>query len=234
MKRLSPVACAMLLVACAGAAFPRSVRTRAQVSAINHAVVALVADSVRTPGMLRAYCSGAFVDRYLVLTAAHCVRGVGAGETVGVVTWAGYKASGEILSGTNVTAFEVHRVDPPSDLALLIAVGPGLEPHGMLRVAERTPRQGEFVLLAGHPFGIPFSISHGIVGAARRTAWPEQPEGADVLFVQHTAPASPGNSGGPLLDADDRLAGVLVQGVPGAAHLSMSVHLSVVRRFLGR
>gem|GEM_PF-7128775 len=47
---------------------------------------------------------------------------------------------------------------------------------------------GHKVLAVGHPLGLSWSISEGIVSGAERTL-------AKLPWIQHSAPISPGNSG---------------------------------------
>ena len=70
---------------------------------------------------------------------------------------------------------------------------------------QKNNRQGDMVAAFGHPVGLSFSFSTGHLSAVRtapemrvvRTGDESPREG---IWVQHTAPISPGNSGGPLLN----------------------------------
>jgi len=65
---------------------------------------------------------------------------------------------------------------------------------------------GEHVVAIGSPLGLQNTVSDGIISAIRD----EVKEGQ---WVQTTAPASPGNSGGPLLEPQGQVVGVITWGV---------------------
>lgn len=98
---------------------------------------------------------------------------------------------------------------PEKDLALLqLDRRAGLLPSP-LKLCTALPEQGEAVYAYGGPLGLSNSVSDGIVSAIR--AIPGRSERfADpvVTWIQHTAPISPGNSGGPLLNARGEVVGV--------------------------
>lgn len=93
-------------------------------------------------------------------------------------------------------------VDRETDLAVLKIQATGL-PHLAFADSESI-RQGDFVFAAGSPFGLENSISMGIVSSVARQVRPDDP----VIYIQTDAPVNPGNSGGPLLDAEGRIAGI--------------------------
>ncbi|MBW3611688.1 MAG: serine protease [Actinobacteria bacterium] len=89
---------------------------------------------------------------------------------------------------------EVVRIDVERDLAV-VAVDQPLEP---LAVTDELPRVGDPVLVVGSPLGLEQSVVGGIVSALRGE------------HIQISAPLNPGNSGGPVVDADGRVIGVAV------------------------
>jgi len=140
-----------------------------------------------------ATCAGSFVDgEGTVVTAYHCVA---EGGRPRVWTHDGRSAIGR-----------VGRVDPALDLALVEVPDFAGEPSLPLRTDP--PALGETIRPIGHPFGarLPFgfvegtlrwSVSQGVVSAVGPRA------------IQTTAPVNPGNSGGPLVDLQGRLVGVV-------------------------
>ena len=232
MKKLFVFFLALMLAFGCVSTMPQYVRTPQQQAQINDAIVALVNPTPSpTTGLLRVYCSGAFVDRYVVLTAAHCVHGMV--EDVSVVTYRDYTHTNHSISSeTRLSRFAVRRLDASVDLALLVALDDDLTPHNVLQVAEQTPTQGEYVILMGNPRGLPWSLTQGVVSNNHRTGWAGHPTSRDSLFIQHDAPASPGSSGGVLLNHQNQIIGVLIRGYHQENHLSMSVHTSLVNVFL--
>jgi S1-C subfamily serine protease len=57
---------------------------------------------------------------------------------------------------------------------------------------------GAAVEAIGHPRGLEFSITRGVVSAVRKMQGVMNVGGKDVTFVQTDTPLNPGNSGGPL------------------------------------
>lgn len=61
--------------------------------------------------------------------------------------------------------------------------------------------RGEMVIAAGHPFGLKYSATQGIVSNVEE-------EKNDLTYIQHDAALNPGNSGGPLINKDGAIIGV--------------------------
>jgi len=66
------------------------------------------------------------------------------------------------------------------------------------------PRQGEWVVAIGSPFGFENSVSAGVVSGVHRAL----PGGQMTPFIQTDVAVNPGNSGGPLLNAAGQVVGV--------------------------
>lgn len=90
--------------------------------------------------------------------------------------------------------------DPEHDLALLHVPGKNL-PYLSLEDSDSLA-VGQHVLAIGSPLGLENSVSDGIVSGFRKFE-----DGKN--WIQTTAPASHGNSGGPLLVMSGKVAGVL-------------------------
>ena len=146
----------------------------------------------------------------------------------------------------------------------ILVTAPGSGPHvaelvgaddatdtALLRVAalsDRLPlpmgdpralRAGDLVLAAGSPFALPNSWSLGLVSGVGRSGLGVNPRGFES-FIQTDAAANLGSSGGPLLDADGRVVGVMTAILSrGGTHQGVSlatpidVVLGAVARLLG-
>lgn len=97
--------------------------------------------------------------------------------------------------------------DPSSDLAVL-RVDPRSAKLRPLPIGEsREVEVGDPVLALGNPFGLEDTITSGIVSALQRQI--TAPDGFTIEgVIQTDAAVNPGNSGGPLMDAEGRVIGV--------------------------
>jgi Trypsin-like peptidase domain len=94
----------------------------------------------------------------------------------------------------------VHADDPIRDIAVLKVSGKNLP---VLLLADSDAlAAGDHVVAIGSPLGLENSVSDGVISGFR-----EDSKGRN--WVQTTAPASHGNSGGPLLTMDEKVAGVI-------------------------
>lgn len=90
--------------------------------------------------------------------------------------------------------------DPKHDLAFLeMPKSSALQTQ--VKLAEAESRAGEEVLAIGHPFGLKYSATQGIVSKAARLH-----EG--VTYIQIDAAINPGNSGGPLVNQAGDIIGI--------------------------
>lgn len=95
--------------------------------------------------------------------------------------------------------------DRTSDIAVL-----KIEAHGLPTVQLGDSDQlgvGDYVLAIGEPFGLEETATAGIVSAKGRSL----PDGGYVPFIQTDAAVNPGNSGGPLFDANGAVVGINAQ-----------------------
>jgi serine protease Do len=103
--------------------------------------------------------------------------------------------------GKTYTA-KVIGTDPRTDIALIKVDGPSDFPY--VRLADKAPRVGDWVLAVGNPFGLGGTVTAGIVSARGRDIG----AGPYDDFVQIDAPVNKGNSGGPTFDVDGNVIGV--------------------------
>jgi serine protease Do len=125
---------------------------------------------------------------YLV-TAHHVVVG-NTGASVRIVrkggSWSGFIAA----------------VDPANDLALIQVNGHPANAAPLWQRVDRgaQPHAGDNLILVGSPFGLQGTVTSGVVSRVNKRE------------IQTDAAANPGNSGGPALDEQGRIVGVLVSG----------------------
>jgi serine protease Do len=91
--------------------------------------------------------------------------------------------------------------DPRTDLALIKVEG-GSFPY--VKLSDKNPRIGDWVIAVGNPFGLGGTVTAGIVSARGRDI------GASAYddFIQIDAPVNKGNSGGPTFDTEGNVIGV--------------------------
>jgi putative serine protease PepD len=102
---------------------------------------------------------------------------------------------------------QVLGADASKDLALL-KVDPGSTKLHALSFGDSSNLQvGDNVYAIGNPYGLDHTLTSGIVSALNRDI--QAPSGATIPgAIQTDAALNPGNSGGPLLDADGKVVGV--------------------------
>ena len=92
--------------------------------------------------------------------------------------------------------------DPRTDLALIKVEG-GSD-FQYVKLADKSPRIGDWVLAVGNPFGLGGTVTAGIVSARGRDIG----AGPYDDFIQIDAPVNKGNSGGPTFDTEGSVIGV--------------------------
>lgn len=125
-------------------------------------------------------------DENLIVTNDHVVRG----------------NSEVVIDGESIKK-QLTRVvyaDAKYDLAFLEAPAgiemPGVHLGGAIKMVE-----GDQVIAIGHPFGLKYTATQGIVSNTRHLQ-------NDINYIQHDAALNPGNSGGPLINMSGDVVGI--------------------------
>ncbi len=105
--------------------------------------------------------------------------------------------------------------DPRHDLAF-IAAPPCPEVPIAALAASKTVSVGDVVVAIGHPFGLKFSATQGIVSGIEFLQ-------DDLPYIQHDAALNPGNSGGPLVNKQGEVIGVNTFIVNGGESMGFSL-----------
>lgn len=117
--------------------------------------------------------------------------------------------------------------DPLTDVALIrVALPKGSAVPAHLGDSDKL-EIGQKVLAIGHPFGLGFTLSTGIISGFGKLMDIKQ----EVFqrAVQTTAPINPGNSGGPLVDSDGRVIGINATIVTAAQNISFAIPINTVK-----
>jgi serine protease Do len=108
-----------------------------------------------------------------------------------------------VVKGQNESPFlaDVVYLDTVYDLALLRKPENFAHLGLNLRDDNKPLKEGASVIAMGHPFGLPFSVTRGIVSSISGRE-------KEIYYIQHDAALNPGNSGGPLLDSSGNVVGI--------------------------
>jgi S1-C subfamily serine protease len=149
-------------------------------------------------------------DATALVTAAHVTAACADPSAGGVI---------EVSSGSQSWRATVRGEDLTDDVAILDATAriPALKP------ARSDPTVGEFVMAIGNPLGVVINnVTSGNVSQL------------DGLLIYDTAPISNGNSGGPVVDKDGDVIGIVAAGAtanadaPVVQNLNISVRMSAL------
>lgn len=175
---------------------------------VNPSVVVLrVFDSLGTP---RGQGSGFFVSQDgLIVTCYHVVDRA---EIMLIKT----------SDGTKGFSSSIIAVDPESDLAVIQCKELGAE---ALSLAGEKVQPGKPIVVIGSPLGMNNTISTGIISGIRS-------EGKYQGRIQFTNPISGGSSGGPLLNAESEVLGVVTSTEPAGQNINFGTPVESIQALL--
>jgi S1-C subfamily serine protease len=128
-----------------------------------------------------------------ILTNAHVISGA-------------VKITVAFANNQTVTAKVIGK-DPDDDLALLKVNPDGLALVPLPLGDSSTVQVGDPTYAIGNPFGLPRSLTTGVVSALQRSI--QAPNNFEIdNVIQTDAPLNPGNSGGPLINAQGQVIGI--------------------------
>lgn len=176
------------------------------------------------------FCSGVWVGEREILTANHCDSEDDPGMPIRFAVKSDVKPDGEHFSNLRIAFIE--RRDSSHDLLLLKISPVFIAPEHEIADLSTDPFVGENVQTDGHPMGLWWSYSTGVVSAVRRVDVGDEDISSGMQWIQSTAPVSPGNSGGGLFDSDGNLLGICSRGIFRGQNLNLYVHTQHIRNFL--
>lgn len=146
-----------------------------------------------------------------IATNAHVIMNMSAGSV-------------KLQNGEEHGPFKVLGIDLKHDLAVIEIRASGL-PTLPLRDSD-TVRIGDKVVILGAPVGLDGTLTSGAVSAVRPLM--------GTTLIQFDATVNPGSSGGPMLDADGKVAAVVSSGIPGAArNIGFAIPANALHDLLG-
>jgi len=150
-----------------------------------------------------------------ILTNSHVVDGAQALRVI--------LADGHDVAGTVVGE------DPDTDIAVVrISTQPG-QPAKAAQLGDSDRLQvGQLVIAIGSPIGLQSTVTAGIVSALHRTL---PGYGGRLIedIIQTDAAVNPGNSGGPLVNANGEVVGINVATAAQAQGLSFAIPINTVK-----
>ena len=160
-----------------------------------------------------------------VVTNAHVIAGASAVEI-------------QLSGSSHRLAVRVVASSPSADIAVLRPRRPAPLPPAIPLAQAEDVRVGEPVITIGNPFGLTETLTAGVVSGVGRTV--ESGRGMRIAnAIQTDVAVNSGNSGGPLLDADGRVLGVVTAAIDttrtaGLGRLGLAVPTSAVLPVLER
>jgi len=155
----------------------------------------------------------------LVVTNGHVVQMAGAGGMVTVVLSNGKKYQARVLTFS---------APQKKDIAFLQLPDIGA-PWPTVPIGNSAAlKEGDRVIAMGHPLGLPFTVSQGVVSGLKD---PDGVEPRGELYhdmIQTDAPITHGNSGGPLLNQDGEQIGINTAGSDGGGNIGFAIPMNDV------
>ncbi|NJP07537.1 MAG: trypsin-like serine protease [Chloroflexaceae bacterium] len=134
-----------------------------------------------------------------------------------------------VFSDGRTSPTRVVKHHPTLDLALLAIEGDVTQAVPPARIAESARlRVGELVFAVGHPWGQRGMVTAGIISGWGRIVYPNGQR--TVEYILSDVLLGPGNSGGPLVNADGAVVGIntMIQG----GDLSVAIPTAEIQRWL--
>ena len=155
--------------------------------------------------------TGFVIGEGLIATSLHVI---GEGRAITI----------RLADGKQFDVTEIHAWDRKQDLAVLRIEAKGLRPIPLGDSAEL--KQGSAIVAFGNPLGFTGSVVQGIVSARRELEMGE--------MLQLAIPVEPGNSGGPVIDREGRVQGIMTLKSTVTQNLGFAMPVNALKPLLAK
>ncbi|MBW7868917.1 MAG: trypsin-like peptidase domain-containing protein [Brumimicrobium sp.] len=156
--------------------------------------------------------TGFFIaEHQLIATNYHVIKG----------NWV-VTVRGELIDSQSAKVIFTH---PRWDIAFLQIETPIGVQESLLTKQEILVREGDSVIAIGHPFGLTYSATQGVISRNNRKY-----EG--MTYFQTDTPINPGNSGGPLINLNGKIIGMNTFIIDHANNIGFALPYSYINEAL--
>jgi len=128
----------------------------------------------------------------------------------------------QLASCDKYDSFSVLAFDERKDIAILKI--PGFDLPSVTLGNSNSVEVGEPVLIVGNPLGLQGSVTTGVISSVR-----DDPSGGGFKVLQTDAAANPGNSGGPLVNRQSEVIGLITFKIVGGENLNFAIPVNYLR-----
>ena len=132
------------------------------------------------------------------------------------------KAGVQLASGERFDSFSVLSFDSRKDIAIIKI--PGFDLPAVQLGNSNQIQVGEPVLAVGSPLGLQGSVTTGVISSIR-----DDPLGGGFKVLQTDAAANPGNSGGPLVNGQSQVVGIITFKIRGGENINFAIPINYLR-----
>ena len=161
-----------------------------------------------------SFGSGFVVGTGQIATNRHVIKGIASGKV---------KMVGETVEHVIES---VLIVDINHDLAVIQATG--VTASSLTLGDSDTVEVGQSIYAAGNPQGLTGTFSQGIISGIR----PEGNALVEDTIIQITAPVSPGSSGGPVLNSDGEVIGIIFSQFTNGQNLNFAIPVNFLKELI--